>query len=150
MTGQIFGEEPAADDRHAPGVDPTVGVDPAAARLDAGPTRQEPEPQAADSPEAKSDTNPDSAHLGHGSPILRVPACEWKGRTASASNQVGSALSRPLSEKRQANVGNDSVDHRRDSGHLRDCRDVRGKLAYGIILIVVGLLVGPGGVSIFT
>ncbi|MGB3954544.1 MAG: GPGG-motif small membrane protein [Brooklawnia sp.] len=27
---------------------------------------------------------------------------------------------------------------------------VRGKLAYGIILIVVGLLVGPGGVSIFT
>ena len=27
---------------------------------------------------------------------------------------------------------------------------VRGAVAYGIILIVVGLLVGPGGVSIFT
>ena len=62
MTGQIFGEEPAADDRHAPGVDPTVGSDPAATRLDAGPTRQEPEPQAGDSPEAKSETNPDPAH----------------------------------------------------------------------------------------
>jgi hypothetical protein len=27
---------------------------------------------------------------------------------------------------------------------------VRGAVLYGIILIVVGLLVGPGGVSIFT
>jgi hypothetical protein len=27
---------------------------------------------------------------------------------------------------------------------------VRGAIAYGIILIVVGLLIGPGGVSIFT
>ncbi|WP_405060053.1 GPGG-motif small membrane protein [Kribbella sp. NBC_01505] len=27
---------------------------------------------------------------------------------------------------------------------------VRGALMWGIILIVVGLLVGPGGVSIFT
>jgi len=27
---------------------------------------------------------------------------------------------------------------------------VRGAVAYGIVLIVVGLLVGPGGVSIFT
>lgn len=27
---------------------------------------------------------------------------------------------------------------------------VRGSLLYGILLIVVGLLVGPGGVSIFT
>ncbi|HEY3016139.1 MAG TPA: GPGG-motif small membrane protein [Nocardioides sp.] len=27
---------------------------------------------------------------------------------------------------------------------------VRGQLMWGIVLIVVGLLVGPGGVSIFT
>ena len=27
---------------------------------------------------------------------------------------------------------------------------VRGAVAYGIVLIVVGLLVGPGGVSVFT
>ncbi|HYT09705.1 MAG TPA: GPGG-motif small membrane protein [Mycobacteriales bacterium] len=27
---------------------------------------------------------------------------------------------------------------------------VRGSLLFGIVLIVVGLLVGPGGVSIFT
>jgi hypothetical protein len=27
---------------------------------------------------------------------------------------------------------------------------VRGELAFGVILIVVGLLVGPGGVSVFT
>jgi hypothetical protein len=27
---------------------------------------------------------------------------------------------------------------------------VRGSLVFGIVLIVVGLLVGPGGVSIFT
>lgn len=27
---------------------------------------------------------------------------------------------------------------------------VRGAILYGIVLIVVGLLVGPGGVSIFT
>jgi hypothetical protein len=27
---------------------------------------------------------------------------------------------------------------------------VRGAVLYGIILIIVGLLVGPGGVSIFT
>jgi hypothetical protein len=27
---------------------------------------------------------------------------------------------------------------------------VRGSLLFGILLIVVGLLVGPGGVSIFT
>jgi hypothetical protein len=27
---------------------------------------------------------------------------------------------------------------------------VRGAVLYGIVLIVVGLLVGPGGVSIFT
>jgi hypothetical protein len=27
---------------------------------------------------------------------------------------------------------------------------VRGALLYGVVLIVVGLLVGPGGVSIFT
>ncbi len=27
---------------------------------------------------------------------------------------------------------------------------VRGELLWGIVLIVVGLLVGPGGVSIFT
>jgi hypothetical protein len=26
---------------------------------------------------------------------------------------------------------------------------VRGAVAYGIVLIVVGLLVGPGGVSVF-
>ncbi len=26
----------------------------------------------------------------------------------------------------------------------------RGALAYGVVLIVVGLLVGPGGVSVFT
>lgn len=29
-------------------------------------------------------------------------------------------------------------------------RIVRGELAIGIVLIVVGLLVGPGGVSIFS
>jgi hypothetical protein len=27
---------------------------------------------------------------------------------------------------------------------------VRGQLLWGIVLIIVGLLVGPGGVSIFT
>jgi len=27
---------------------------------------------------------------------------------------------------------------------------LRGALAYGVVLIIVGLLVGPGGVSIFT
>ncbi len=27
---------------------------------------------------------------------------------------------------------------------------IRGQIAYGLVLIVVGLLVGPGGVSIFT
>jgi hypothetical protein len=27
---------------------------------------------------------------------------------------------------------------------------VRGQLLYGVILIIVGLLVGPGGVSVFT
>jgi hypothetical protein len=27
---------------------------------------------------------------------------------------------------------------------------IRGSLLFGIVLIVVGLLVGPGGVSIFT
>jgi hypothetical protein len=27
---------------------------------------------------------------------------------------------------------------------------IRGQLLFGIVLIVVGLLVGPGGVSIFT
>jgi hypothetical protein len=27
---------------------------------------------------------------------------------------------------------------------------VRGGIVYGIVLIIVGLLVGPGGVSIFT
>jgi hypothetical protein len=27
---------------------------------------------------------------------------------------------------------------------------VRGAILYGIVLIVVGLLVGPGGVSVFT
>jgi hypothetical protein len=27
---------------------------------------------------------------------------------------------------------------------------VRGAVAYGLVLIIVGLLVGPGGVSIFT
>jgi hypothetical protein len=27
---------------------------------------------------------------------------------------------------------------------------VRGAVVYGIVLIVVGLLVGPGGVSVFT
>jgi hypothetical protein len=27
---------------------------------------------------------------------------------------------------------------------------VRGRIMFGIVLIVVGLLVGPGGVSIFT
>jgi hypothetical protein len=27
---------------------------------------------------------------------------------------------------------------------------VRGALVYGIVLIIIGLLVGPGGVSIFT
>ncbi|WP_199506176.1 GPGG-motif small membrane protein [Geodermatophilus sp. TF02-6] len=27
---------------------------------------------------------------------------------------------------------------------------VRGQLLWGIVLIVVGLLVGPGGVSVFT
>jgi hypothetical protein len=27
---------------------------------------------------------------------------------------------------------------------------VRGAILYGVILIIVGLLVGPGGVSIFT
>ena len=27
---------------------------------------------------------------------------------------------------------------------------VRGSLLFGIVLIIVGLLVGPGGVSIFT
>jgi uncharacterized protein YqgC (DUF456 family) len=26
----------------------------------------------------------------------------------------------------------------------------RGAVAYGIVLIIVGLLVGPGGVSVFT
>ena len=29
-------------------------------------------------------------------------------------------------------------------------RIVRGDLLWGIVLIIVGLLVGPGGVSIFT
>ena len=27
---------------------------------------------------------------------------------------------------------------------------IRGAILYGIVLIVIGLLVGPGGVSIFT
>lgn len=27
---------------------------------------------------------------------------------------------------------------------------IRGKILWGIVLIVVGLLVGPGGVSLFT
>jgi hypothetical protein len=27
---------------------------------------------------------------------------------------------------------------------------LRGELMYGVVLIIVGLLVGPGGVSIFT
>jgi hypothetical protein len=27
---------------------------------------------------------------------------------------------------------------------------VRGAIAFGVVLIVVGLLVGPGGVSVFT
>ena len=27
---------------------------------------------------------------------------------------------------------------------------IRGQVLYGIVLIVVGLLIGPGGVSIFT
>jgi hypothetical protein len=27
---------------------------------------------------------------------------------------------------------------------------IRGQLLYGIVLIIIGLLVGPGGVSIFT
>jgi hypothetical protein len=27
---------------------------------------------------------------------------------------------------------------------------VRGQVVYGIVLIIVGLLVGPGGVSVFT
>jgi hypothetical protein len=27
---------------------------------------------------------------------------------------------------------------------------VRGAILYGVVLIIVGLLVGPGGVSIFT
>ena len=27
---------------------------------------------------------------------------------------------------------------------------VRGALAYGIVLIIIGLLVGPGGVSVFS
>jgi hypothetical protein len=27
---------------------------------------------------------------------------------------------------------------------------VRGQLVYGIVLIIVGLLVGPGGVSVFS
>ena len=27
---------------------------------------------------------------------------------------------------------------------------IRGALLYGIVLIIIGLLVGPGGVSIFT
>jgi hypothetical protein len=27
---------------------------------------------------------------------------------------------------------------------------VRGAIAYGAVLIIVGLLVGPGGVSVFT
>jgi hypothetical protein len=27
---------------------------------------------------------------------------------------------------------------------------VRGAVAYGLVLIIVGLLVGPGGVSLFT
>ena len=27
---------------------------------------------------------------------------------------------------------------------------VRGSIVYGIVLIVLGLLIGPGGVSIFT
>jgi hypothetical protein len=27
---------------------------------------------------------------------------------------------------------------------------IRGQVAYGVLLIVVGLLIGPGGVSIFT
>jgi hypothetical protein len=27
---------------------------------------------------------------------------------------------------------------------------VRGEVAYGLVLVIIGLLVGPGGVSIFT
>jgi hypothetical protein len=27
---------------------------------------------------------------------------------------------------------------------------VRGQVAYGLLLVVLGLLVGPGGVSVFT
>ena len=27
---------------------------------------------------------------------------------------------------------------------------VRGAIAFGVVLIIVGLLVGPGGVSVFT
>lgn len=27
---------------------------------------------------------------------------------------------------------------------------VRGAVAYGLVLVIVGLLVGPGGVSVFT
>lgn len=61
MTGQIFGEEPAADDRHAPGVDPTIGVDPTAG-VDPGQPRRNPEPQVTEDPDAEPDTNPDAAH----------------------------------------------------------------------------------------
>jgi hypothetical protein len=27
---------------------------------------------------------------------------------------------------------------------------VRGAVAYGLVLVIIGLLVGPGGVSVFT
>jgi hypothetical protein len=46
--------------------------------------------------------------------------------------------------------GNDPVDHRGDLRHRRDRHaDPRRAVLYGIVLIIIGLLIGPGGVSIF-
>ena len=45
--------------------------------------------------------------------------------------------------------GHAPVDPRRDPGDRRIVTLIRGGVLAGIALIIVGLLVGPGGVSIF-
>jgi len=42
------------------------------------------------------------------------------------------------------------VDPRRGIGDRVIFAIVRGQMLWGIVLIIVGLLVGPGGVSVFT
>lgn len=62
MTGQNLGEEPPLDDRHAPGVDPTMGVDPGQLRQDPEPRAgQNPDTRGADHPDTEAADNPDAA-----------------------------------------------------------------------------------------